>query len=182
MRRNNGNKDWLIDWTPRGLARMRCWLNAFCRNLNYAQGKRTLHSIWKLVTNADHRKWRQMHISAVPPLQSLYWAVYVDLPAVQYCLVFRGDLPVPIHKEMINITPNCSSKETPDQQSMPRYDFTSCHAAVRKPFFDRFRMDRTSIVFRSKAIVWGVSLLCFDQQCEVFLEMCGHPILELREM
>ena len=37
---------------------------------------------------------------------------------------------------------------------------TSCHAAV-KLFFDRFRMGRTSIVFRSKAIVWSVGLLCF---------------------
>ena len=37
----------------------------------------------------------------------------------------------------------------------------SCHAAVKKLFFYRFCMGRTSIVFRSKAIVWGVSLLCF---------------------
>ena len=37
----------------------------------------------------------------------------------------------------------------------------SCHAAVKKLFFYRFCMGHTSIVFRSKAIVWGVSLLCF---------------------
>ena len=37
----------------------------------------------------------------------------------------------------------------------------SGHAAVKKLFFYRFCMGRTSIVFRSKAIVWGVSLLCF---------------------
>ena len=37
----------------------------------------------------------------------------------------------------------------------------SCHAAVKKLFFYRFCMGRTFIVFRSKAIVWGVSLLCF---------------------
>ena len=37
----------------------------------------------------------------------------------------------------------------------------SCHAAVKKLFFYRLCMGRTSIVFRSKAIVWGVSLLCF---------------------
>ena len=40
-------------------------------------------------------------------------------------------------------------------------DHDSCHAAVKKLFFYRFCMGRTSIVFRSKAIVWGVSLLCF---------------------
>ena len=46
----------------------------------------------------------------------------------------------------------------------------SCHAAVKKLVFDRFRMGRTSIVFRSKAVVWGVSLLCFQPIMRGLLE------------
>ena len=52
----------------------------------------------------------------------------------------------------------------------------SYHAAV-KLLFDRFRMGRTSVVLRSKAIVWSVGLLCFNQWCEVFLEVRGHSKL-----
>ena len=44
---------------------------------------------------------------------------------------------------------------------IPARNISSCHAAVKKLFFYRFCMGRTSIVFRSKAILWGVSLLCF---------------------
>ena len=52
---------------------------------------------------------------------------------------------------------------------------SSCHAAVKKLVFDRFRMGRTSIVFRSKAVVWGVSLLCFQPIMRGLLEGAWPP-------
>ena len=60
-------------------------------------------------------------------------------------------------------------------------DFISCHASVKKffvkkLFYDRFRIGRTSIVFRSKAIDWAVSLLCFLPMMRGILTMSQHNL------